>query len=250
MGPAPGAAPPPGSPVPQGPLAPGVSPSDVPTPIMQAMSFEALAEGSCRVVVTPGSAAPKSPEAEFEQVLDMAKMGLFGPMGDPTTTQIVLRLLNYQDPSTVVEAMQTALEARLKALAAQQPDPMALQQQKLAAIEQQQAALEAIKVHGESLLLEIKNKGAIALQELKSKHAAELEALKLHGQATLIDRQAVADAVPTAPKIQLNGELGPTALPSAEHHAGLEEDDEEELRQQNAADNQPQPAASGQTKKE
>lgn len=221
---APGQPPPqPGPQQPGQPNVQGVTPSDVPDPIMQAMSFEALASGSCRIVVTPGSAAPKSPEAEFEQVLEMVKIGLFGPTGDPTTAQIALKLLNYQDPSTVVEAMEQAIEKRVADQAALTPDPMALQQQKLEMTERMMGITEAIKTHGQISVLQAKAQIDQAMAEINHKFEAMMEAIKSHAALML-------KAEPGAPAIALSGELHATADASAEEAAGLEPDTPAEIK--------------------
>jgi hypothetical protein len=226
------APPPAGAPQQQSPPGLPAGGDGMPSPIMQVQTFESFAQGSFRVIVTPGSATPKSPEANAEMVLELMKAGLFGPPGDPSAAKVVLEELEIMDPNVVYETM---LQARADAMALQQatqPDPAtaALQQAQM----QGQIAqiMEAVKVHGQ-----------IAVIQAKAQAEAEAKAMDLHGQMQFeYVRAHIAAMAPPAMSIAAKLSLGSTAGPSAERAMGLEPDAPAEQKAMNA---KPAPAATG-----
>lgn len=217
--PAPMAAPAPGLTAPgmppqqQGPVMP--TPDDgLPAPIMQAQTFQDFAIGSMRVRVTPGSATPKSPEANAELVLELHKQGVFDPQRTPPdVAKAILEELEIMDPSTVFEAMiQWTADSQARALALQPPPPDPIQQ-----AEQQakiMSILEAVKVHGQ-----------IMLAQGKAAAEAEGRAMDLHAEMQLREQEAHLNQwAPPKTSIAAKLTLGPTAAPSAEKLMGLDPD--------------------------
>ena len=85
-----------------------------------ATSFRALSGGgSCSMIVMPGSATPKTPAGQKQEVLEYYRLGLFGPAGDPQSAAMAVKLLALARSDEVLEHLQQ-LQARL---AASQPAP-------------------------------------------------------------------------------------------------------------------------------
>lgn len=197
----------------QGPVMP--TPDDgLPAPIMQAQTFEAFAGGSMRVRVTPGSATPKSPEANAELVLDLHKQGVFNPQTTPPdVAKAILEELEIMDPNFVFEAMiQWTADTQARALALQPPPPDPIQQ-----AEQQakiMAIMEAVKLHS-----------AVTFAQAKATAEAEGKAMDLHVAMQMKQLEAHLNQwAPPATSIAAKLTLGPTAAPSAEKLMGLEPD--------------------------
>lgn len=209
-----------------GPQGPPQSPmdegDDVPSPLMQVASFEALAAGSCRVVVTPGSATPKSPEAKFEEVIKLAQVGVVGPLGDPTTAGIILGLLDYANPDEVVEAMEQARAKALAIAAAHQPDPHAAMLAKLQMEQEHEQMVEALRTHG-----------TILVMQAKREIDAETSALNLSNQMKMAMLLARLKNAHVNKSIGATVKLGETAGPSAEEAMNLRPDSGAQLRQLN-----------------
>lgn len=100
---------------------------------MAAMAFRALTGGgSCEVLVKPGSAAPKSPAAQNEQVMNWFDRGLFGPPGTPQAALGAVRMLSDVRTDEIVEHLQALLEeqqAQTEQAAAVQAQAMQAQMQ-------------------------------------------------------------------------------------------------------------------------
>lgn len=157
---------------PQGapPLPPDVADTD--SAMMDVRSFKALQNGgSCHVWVVPGSALAKDPDAQKAEILDLLKLGAFGPPGDPATLAIVLKLLDYASADEIVETARKAYEERVKIELAQAPNP---------------ASAATIKAQADIALENMKGQREIGI--IHSKQEADQETLQLKAQ---LDQQKI-----------------------------------------------------------
>ena len=150
---------------------------------MQAQTFKALTgQGSCTVYVAPGSATPKTPGAETQQILDFLDRGLFGVPGSPEAAEMAVRLLSFARSDEVLEHLRDLKDK----MAANQPDPAqveAIRQQ--GQKEQQQNALNAA-----AQMEALKQQGAAQAQETML--AAEAAKAQIDGSRDLAKEQAQA----------------------------------------------------------
>jgi flagellar biosynthesis GTPase FlhF len=104
----------------------------------QAESFSALTNGgSCSIIVTPGSATPKTAAGQDQDIERWYGMQMFGPVGSPEAGEIAFTLMSYSRSNEVVERLQ-ALKARI-----------AENQARIAQQEQQTAqSVEAQRIQG------------------------------------------------------------------------------------------------------
>lgn len=185
--------------------------SEMSKPVMQVMAFRALnAGGAVRVIVEPGSATPKSAEAQAQEVMDLAKAGLLGPIGDPTTTAVVLALLDYANPDPIVEKLEKARLKMMQMQAVNQPNPA-----QVAAVKAQadQQALHTQLQH-EQEALHIKTMAEEHLLQVRHQLESEKSLQDYHQKLSL--QQAGS-----APKVTIAVRAGEHASALAEEEAGL-----------------------------
>lgn len=121
------------------------------TALFAAQAFRALtAGGSCSVIVSPGSATPKTAAGQNQEILEYFKLGLFDPQNPGA--EIAIRLLSMARSNEVLTALRRAREEAQAA----GPDPAqieAMKQQGAVAMQRQaleaQAATTAIKTDSE-----------------------------------------------------------------------------------------------------
>ncbi|HEX5324671.1 MAG TPA: hypothetical protein VFW40_12860, partial [Capsulimonadaceae bacterium] len=162
----------------------GLSESADPTQAMaNVQAFRALrGGGKTRVVVTPGSARPSSPEAQNERVVEWFKEGMFGPPIDPMAAVAAWKAMDHAKSDAVVEDL-TRMRLQLvqeQAAKAQQDaqgsiPPAALEAQAKAQAQQTQtqheAELEAIRHHHE--LEKMKVQHEMDMAKLAAEHLHE-----------------------------------------------------------------------------
>lgn len=153
---------------------------DTDSPLMEVRAFQSLQNGgSCHVMITAGSALAKDTETHRQEILALHKEGAFGPPGDPTTTGILLSLLDYAGGDEIVEAIRHANAERIKVQMAMAPppNPLAVQQAKAEA----DIALEKTKAEKEN-----------ALENAKLQHEGQILALKAHLEEEKLHRETQA----------------------------------------------------------
>ncbi|MGO8672253.1 MAG: hypothetical protein ACLQVD_12910 [Capsulimonadaceae bacterium] len=175
--------------------------------LMNARSFENLTSGGqCRVVVTPGSATPKTPAARIQQYMDMAKAGMFAPPMLPVLKMLVdlmglerSDILTSRIDSAIQQVQQMAPSAaQVQAMKGQQ----ALQQQVQQG--QAQAAAHSLKTRGDLAVVQAK---------AESERQADLRAFERD-----LMLQAHDKSIPT---VSLKGNLDAVGTVDAERLAGL-----------------------------
>lgn len=201
-------------PVPQAP--PRLPPytDDPDSAVMDVKSFKALQNGgSCHVMITPGSALAKDPEGERQEILELLKLGAFGPPGDPTTLGILLSLLDFAGGDEIVEAARKGMMERIKFQMALAPNPagaaqikaqadIALDQQK----GQRELALEDAKQQHEGAILALKAQ----LDEEKLQREVAVEAAAKQAEQFFTIHQALLDKI--HPDVRLNGNMTPVEV--------------------------------------
>lgn len=213
------------------------------TALMNAKSFDHLTSGGkCRVEVVPGSAIPKSPDAQSQKWLDLLKSGGFTPQMFPMLKAVFDQIgLEKSDvmPQRIDQAMLEVI-ALQKAL---QPDP-ALAQAAQAAT---QEAADNAKLKMAMELADAKVRGDIAVATVKGQMDAQAADKELAAreqerafetrsimeqtshQAELTAQQHIVEA--TYPKTSIAVKAGPEGTLGAEvlaHYPHL--DDPEDLR--------------------
>jgi hypothetical protein len=144
-----------------------------------AQSFAALtAGGACSVIVTPGSATPKTAAGQNQQILEYLQAGLFGPPGSVEAALIAVQLMSFARSDEVLIMLRQMLEQQRAAAQAAQPDPAqveAMRQQGAAQMQQRQltgaAEMQAISTHAQMQLEAQKH--ANELQKILVKAAVE-----------------------------------------------------------------------------
>lgn len=214
----PSAAPPPSPP--QQPLDLG---SDEPDAMTQVKAFKALQSGgSCHVVVVPGSALARDPDAERQEAIQLFKLGVFGPPGDPAATGILLGILEMSGADEIVQAVQHALDERMILASMAQPQQsnqesaqqheLDLTNAKIAAAQAteqakqaHEGAIVALKSHADQLKIQMETQAAQALAEQKAQFDTHVAMLaRLH------------------PEIRVTGTLTPQGEASFERSVGLD----------------------------
>lgn len=155
-------------------------------------AFRALrAGGRCRVVVTPGSAKPSSPDAMNERIMEFYKAGMCGPPLDPGSAIIAWRAMEHAKSDIVIEdlmqlrqAMIAEEQAKAQAQAQGQANPlMAAKQLEIADNQQRrqhEAELEAIRHAHELQTIDAKSRLELAKLSMEQTHDAEKLALAHH----------------------------------------------------------------------
>lgn len=135
-------------------------------------AFRALrGGGKTRVVVTPGSAKPRSPDAENERIVEWFKEGMFGPPIDPMAATAAWKAMDHAKSDEVVEEL---LKMRLTML-------------------QEQAAKAAQAGQGQMSPVLIEAQAKAQAQAAQTQHAAELEAIRHHHEMEKIKMQHEMD---------------------------------------------------------
>jgi len=175
------------------------------TPVMAARAFEALTKGGqVRVEVIPGSATPKTAAARSQQILDMAKAGMFTPQMLPVTAEVLdmIGLDRSDDLSDRFDRLVAEVHA-------QQPPPQAMEAMKIQAQQQAQQAqiesvaqIEAIKVHGQVEIETMKAQLAAQVDAQKHSHEIDKQAFDHHHDAAMAFAKPIS--VPSAGVIAPN----------------------------------------------
>lgn len=196
-------APPPGmdGPPPPGADAPPPKPpkatSEERQPFSRAMSLRALRKGgNCRVLVTPGSATPKSPAAQNEQLMTLYQMGaLGGPPGSPPATKLLFRLLQFSRSDKVIEAVDLAdqeLQQRAKDAANFQADLQSRQQAQAAQAQAAGAAQAAqAQAAGQQGIIQAKSTAEQQMLDAKAARTNSMEQAKAYLAAHSNDQKAL-----------------------------------------------------------
>ena len=177
---------------------------------LQAKALQSLTQGGrTRVRITPGSAMPKLPEAQDQELNDMAKAGMFAPEQLPSTIMI-LRAKSWEGSDDLADNLLAVLEKMQQG----GPNPQALEAQKQQAAAQQaqaqqqhEAELLAAQTHAKVQVIQAQLQADTQLEH--TKHENAMEALQM-------DR--------SSPAVKLSGTLGALATQSAEREAGLQSD--------------------------
>lgn len=201
---------------------PQVGGGNLPSPVMEARMFRALAAGGAtRVIVTPGSALSKGTAAWNEQLAQMYKMGVFGPPGSPQATAMLLDQMEFAGSSVIVEAVMQAQQDALAAAQAAQPNPVliqALQQQHAQQMAQMQAQMQAMQQQADQnhatmmAELDLRTKMTLADQAFQQKIALAGQEHTHEGNLLVADK--------TIPGVALTGKMDPQAIVDAEQAAG------------------------------
>ncbi|MES2462065.1 MAG: hypothetical protein V4671_15885 [Armatimonadota bacterium] len=175
---------------------------DPQTAELQAVSFRALTGGGAvNIVVLPGSATPKTPAGQKQEILDFLRLGLL-PEG-PDAALIAIKLLSL----TGSDAALSHLERMIEQAKGAQPNPAQIEELKAqAARKAQQIQLQGA---AEQMAITTHAQGQLAEQ----RHRHEMEKLqfqftnpKLSGSmdpAAVVDLEAklgIRGEVPTPPK--------------------------------------------------
>ena len=131
--------------------------------------------GMCAPYVAPGSATPKSPAGEFQQVMDLFGQGLLGDPADPKTKALAIRLLSLSKSNDILEHL---MDVERRAAAAG-PDPN--QQAKMEAA----AAMQAHQHDQEMQAAQMKLQAAAQSEQVKSQSVAQVAAARTQAQAAL-----------------------------------------------------------------
>lgn len=200
---------------------------------MQAMALKSLTGGGkVRVRVTPGSAMPKLPESQDEDINAMAQAGLFQPQNLPQAI-VILRAKSWSGSSPLAKNLLEALEVQLKMQQQNQPDPAAVQaQQAQAQAAQQQAQqqhdaeMQAMADHTAQMTAQLKQNNDAQLAAINHHNDLELEQAKHQNAVELLKVKAMY------PAVSLAGKMGALATESAEREVGLESDTAHETQAQ------------------
>lgn len=219
---------------------------DLLNPALQVQYFRALTKGgSCRITVTPGSATPKSPAAQNENIMNMFRTGLFGPPQAPESAVIALKLMDLSRSDEVIEWVMAAkrqVMADMAALAPPPPpppppgpDPVALAAQGHAAqaAQTQFQAQQAQQVNQDKLNAAQQaqqQKQSYDLQVLKMKQDFDRQVQQMKYEADLTKQRELIAHQQSHVAVSLSGSLGPTGTRSAEREAGLQPDTEQEAQ--------------------
>jgi hypothetical protein len=183
----------------------------------RAMAFRALtAGGSCDLIVTPGSAPPKSPAGQKQEVMDFLKAGLYGPPGSPDAAYMAVQLMSLANSDAILEHLRAMIEAQRAA----NPGPAVLQAQQNA---HEQQAMQ-LQLQGAQAQSQIQVNAA--QQELQTKLSAEAQLIAIKGQVDAdkfaakhqsdVLQLMLSKVVP-----QLSGKMDPAAVVDLEGRLGL-----------------------------
>ena len=189
--------------------------------VLEKVDLEALKDGRCRVICTPGSGIAKNPVSQDEDIAEMFKAGAFGPPGTPPSVMAVLKLKqsirNDENIDNIIEAV--------KQYDAAQPNPLQVQQQKDASA---QAALQAQQEH-EQALQAIRVDAERQIQQARVDAETQLDNIRTENQLRIEQFKA------SVPSVALTGKLDNVGLPAAEQIAlGTSQSPEELASQQQA----------------
>jgi len=157
---------------------------------LQAMSFKALnAGGQVRVVITPGSATPKSPSARQAQIDAWYGMQALGIPGSPEAIKTYFDLLGEAKSDEIVDRAaqsianaQQAAQQAAEQQAQMQAELQAQQAQQQAALQAQQAAMQPGEAQGPDPLQVESLKQQGAMEQAQMQHDAELQRVGLQAQ--------------------------------------------------------------------
>lgn len=189
---------------------------------MRAQAFRALTGGgSCKVIVTPGSATPKSPAGEQQKALDFLKAGLFGPPDDPNAAALCVRYMSLAQSDMILDGLMVQIAQKQ----ANDPGPAAIQ-----AMQAQQAQQQLqMQLQAEQQKMQIQISGQAQLEAVKADAQAQLAqriaSFKTQGELTVAQQKAAAElqkllADKTQPNI--TGTMDPTAMVDWEKQHGYE----------------------------
>lgn len=196
---------------------------DAPDSIGNAVEFSSLRNGgNCRVVVTPGSAIPKSAQARQEKLDQWYSSGIFGPPGQVASIEAYLLLSGETKSDVIVDAATKAIMAAQQA--AEKQMQMETQSRMAQAVAQQQDQPDpAQEVQAKYVLADQAARHQAALQsELSARKAEDQMAtdqyramLKVQTEATLMGlQQAGATNGQTPEAAAENGPAAVNAIPA------------------------------------
>lgn len=218
--------------------------SDIVDPAFQVQSFRALTKGgSCRIQVIAGSATPKSPAAQNENIMNMFRTGLFGPPQAPESAAIALKLMDMTRSDEVIEWVMAAKKQVMADMAALAPPPpppppdpsIALAQGHAAQIAQTQfQAQQAQQANNDKIQATTEaqqQKQAYDMQVQTMKNNLQKELAQMKYQADVVKQRELIAHQQSHVAVSLSGKLGATGTRSAETEAGLQPDTEAEASQ-------------------
>lgn len=200
--------------------------------LAKATAFKALAAGESRVVVTPGSGMPKTPEVEQQQLDKMFEMGAFGDPKTPGAVEAYLELSQTVRTDTVKDRIL----AKMVEEQAKNPTPeqAAIQQQQMAQqaaqqqaemAQQHEVALEHAKNDQLTLQAQLKMQGDAAAAQQKMDHDVALEHAKAEDKLKFTQFEAMVkvhvERIMRQLPPTLTGTMDPTAVTDLEDKLGL-----------------------------
>jgi hypothetical protein len=160
------------------------------------------------IEVVPGSATPKTPAAQSQQILDMAKANFFTPQGLPVL-KIVAEMLGFSRSDTFLDRVDEVY-AQIQSSA---PDPNAVAQQKIAS---DQMSAQAEQQHA-GVILAAQTHAHIEEIQAKAQADIEVERAKAAFQAQARAALSAQDHAETLTE-QANQHLHEAALVHVEKH--------------------------------
>lgn len=105
--------------------------------VLQAAPLRHLTNGgNCRVLVTPGSAEPRTPAAQNMQIMELRQAGILGPFPDlqsAASAKATVRLLRLSRTDKILEEVDRLIEMMLLQMQQQQEEAMAMQEAQMQA---------------------------------------------------------------------------------------------------------------------
>jgi hypothetical protein len=196
--------------------------NSLPAAAMNARSFQHLTSGGrCRVEVTPGSAMPKMPGMQQQQMLDVLKAGGFTPDMLPVM-EIFWEMMGLERSDTMPQRLDYALQKISAYRQATQPNPA-----QMAAVQAQAAQQQAAQAaQTAAQLQQIKTQADMALENQKNQN--RIQQIQAEAQANIAndDRQLQRDAMLQAqdkavPNVTIAFKGDPAATVNLERQLGL-----------------------------
>lgn len=188
-------------------------------------TFDALTKGGqTRVLVTPGSAMPKTAAGKRQEVLEMYNLGIFGPPGTPDAGRTVVQLLELAGSDIILDALDR-IEAKAQMAAQQdQQNQQQLQAQQLQAQQQTQMAQAQMKQQTDIALANQKG-------QMQAQQDAQTADADVQRQMALAGNQHQLDVAKSAEEARID-----VLKEAALQHLGLAQNPAEQAQLQ--ADNQ------------
>jgi len=179
-------------------------------------SFEALREGGqARTYCTPGSALPKTPMAQRQEIDQWYSEGKLGQPGMPSTIATYFKLIGDTRADDIVESAAQSVAEALQAQAANQPNPLAIAEQKAQMDLQSSTAAKQVDatLYKEKVALDTQSK----LTQIQAETSAKMALAQQQNDANMLS-QLHDKAIPT---VSLTGKMDPAAVEAEERRLGI-----------------------------